>query len=61
VAWWTRFGHSGFLWLSVLWGGAIAWFVARDLARTTADGLRALAPHLVLMGASTYLVVGILG
>ena len=57
---WVSFGHDGFLWLSVLWGVAVAWFIARDLADTSSDAVKLLLPHALLMGGSTLWVVALL-
>ena len=47
--------------LRALWGGIIAWLIARDLTREHAAPLKsaivAVLPHLLLMATVTWLVV----
>ncbi|MFW6199310.1 MAG: 4Fe-4S binding protein [Gemmatimonadota bacterium] len=58
---WTAFSAGGWLWLSVLWGVGIAWFVANGLAEDAAGAIKAVVPHVLLMIVSTGMVVGFLG
>jgi hypothetical protein len=61
---WNTFSTNGLHWVSALWGGIIAWLIARDLTRDRQNGLRsaivAVVPHLLLMVAVTWLVVTVL-
>jgi hypothetical protein len=55
---------NGLHWVSALWGGIIAWLIARDLTRDRRHGPRstvlAVMPHLLLMVAVTWLVVTVM-
>jgi polyferredoxin len=55
AAWTARWSDAS-LWFSVLWGGILAWFIARDMSTSSRQALRALVPHVALMAATTYAV-----
>lgn len=57
IAVWSHLSDTWFLWLTMLWGAIIAWQIARDMGKTKVAALKALLPHLVLMSASTYVVM----
>jgi hypothetical protein len=57
---WSAHWADASLWLSALWGGTLAWFIARGMAKTSSQALKALAPHLALMVVSTYVVTTLL-
>lgn len=58
---WSRFAATVWPWLAVLWGALIAWFIAREMTTSRQAAAKAFVPHLLLMSASTALVMGILG
>jgi hypothetical protein len=64
VAAWNAFSMNGLHWVSAVWGGLIAWLIARDLTRDhtqpTRAALVAVLPHLLLMVAVTWLVVTVM-
>ncbi len=59
AAWSARWGDAS-LWLSVLWGAALAWFIARGMADKGSRALKAFAPHAALMVLSTFVVTSLL-
>ncbi|WP_049920997.1 4Fe-4S binding protein [Halopiger djelfimassiliensis] len=60
VSAWVSVFVTGWLWLAVLWSGAIAWQVATVLTDSKRRALKAFAPHFALMTTSTFgLVVGV--
>jgi polyferredoxin len=64
IAAWNAFSMNGLHWVSALWGGIIAWMIARDLTRDRQHGLRsavlAVMPHLLLTVAVSWLVVTVM-
>jgi hypothetical protein len=64
IAAWNAFSMNGLHWISALWGGIIAWLIARDLTQDRQHGLRsavlAVMPHLLLMVVVTWLVVTVM-
>ena len=64
IAAWGAFSMHGLHWVSALWGGIIAWLIARDLTREDAAPLKAavvaVLPHLLLMATVTWLIVTVM-
>ncbi|ELY81959.1 4Fe-4S binding protein [Natrinema gari] len=60
VSAWVSFFVTGWLWLAVLWSGAIAWHVATALTDSKRRAAKAFAPHFALLTISTFgLAVGV--
>ncbi len=54
---WTHLGHTWFLWLGVLWGTIIAWYIAKDMVNEKKNIWKAILPHFLFMAVSIYVVM----
>ncbi|MFP8952228.1 4Fe-4S binding protein [Natrialbaceae archaeon A-arb3/5] len=57
IAAWETFNATLLPWIAVLWGLAIVWYAAKRLTDSTAQIVKALLPHAILLVASTAWVV----